>query len=104
MAPDHQRENLIGIGLIEIQERWAAATAFCPARAYHLAADGRRLPDMVFGFGCRQSFLSLCERSCQKGNSENRERRYSFADGLIRSYRDAVRSAKELRVRPAMEN
>jgi hypothetical protein len=73
VAPDDQRKNLVGIGLVEIQKGWTAATALCPARAHHLAADRCLLPDVSFGFRGREGPLGQHGRSCQQGKRQHRQ-------------------------------
>ena len=50
VAPDHDGENLIGIGAVEIQEGGLAVGGIRKARTDHGAADRSSLSEMGFGF------------------------------------------------------
>jgi hypothetical protein len=54
VTPNQNGEVLARVGLVQVQKRRVAASRRGLARARHLAAHCRLLPDMVFAFGSGQ--------------------------------------------------
>src|SRR5208282_1526119 len=50
--PDQHRENLVGVWLIEIDERGISATPCCVMRAGYLPANSCLFPNVILGLRC----------------------------------------------------
>ena len=72
--PDDHGKNLVGVRLIEVEERGAASTSFRPVRANHLAADCSFFPHVIFRLGRCEVFLSQRWRKCQQQEDKNTQK------------------------------
>lgn len=70
-SPDQNREYLVGVGLVEIDERWLALAAGCLVNTSNAPAYRRLLPDVSFRFGSGQSLLGTGTDAAAKNINED---------------------------------
>jgi hypothetical protein len=67
LAPDQHREDLIRVGLVEVEESGLALGGRRVPRIRDGAADRCRLAEVIFRLACRQLLLR-CNRAAERNN------------------------------------